>query len=144
MARPKSTPDRLAECLGSVLLPLAQTRRQPIERVRLAWTNILGATLARHAEPLGFSQGYLLIGARGADWREALYAQRAPIRRRLRAVLADSRGFKLRTIARAPTAERAPPAAPVPLNPLTAGIDDAELRQALSALIAARDKRRET
>ncbi|MGK0358335.1 MAG: hypothetical protein ACI9U2_000619 [Bradymonadia bacterium] len=141
MAHRNSTPDRLAECLGTVLLPLAQTRRSPIERVRLAWTNILGATLARHAEPLGFTpHGYLIIGARGADWREALYAQRAPIRRRLRAVLETSRGFQLRTIERAPKAERLPAPPPVPLDPRTADIDDSGLRQALSSLLAARDK----
>lgn len=143
MARRNTTPDRLADCIGSVLLPLAETRRRPIERVRLAWTNILGATLARHAEPLGFTdQGYLIIGARGEDWREALYAQRAPIRRRLRAVLKTSRGFKLRTIPRAPKAERPLPPPPVPLDPRTAGIEDDDLRQALSSLIAARDKER--
>lgn len=140
MTRRTSTPDRLAECLGTVLLPLAKARRAPLERVRLAWTNILGATLARHAEPLGFSHGYLIIGARGSDWREALYAQRAAIRRRLRAVLETSRGFKLRTIDRAPKAERPPPEPPVALHPSTEGIDDPALRQALSSLLAARDK----
>ena len=141
MANRSPTPDRLAECLSAVLVPLAKTRRAPLERVRLAWTNILGAGLARHAEPLGFTHGYLIIGARGVDWREALYAQREPIRRRLRAVLADSRGFKLRTIERAPRAERPPPTPSVPMNPLTEGIGDPALRQALSNLLAARDKR---
>lgn len=139
---PQRTPiDRLTSCLDAILVPLARQRETPLERVRLAWTHILGAPLARHAEPLGFERGLLIIGARGPDWREALYVQRASIRRRLRGVLSDSRGFKLRTIARAPAARRVPPPPPRPQHPATLEIADAPLATALSDLLHARAAR---
>lgn len=132
---------RLADCLDAVTLPLAQGRRAPLERVRLAWSHILGPTLARHAEPLGFEKGFLVIGARGDDWREALFVQRAPIRRRLRQVLSSSRGFKLRTLPRANPAPRPVPPPPVVPDARTESIEDAGLRHAMAALLDARSRR---
>lgn len=138
-----STPfgQRLAECLDAVTLPLAAGRQAPLERIRLAWAHILGPTLSRHAEPLGFEDGLLIIGARGDDWREALFVQRASIRRRLRRVLAGSRGFKLRTLPRARPAPRPAPPPPIPVDARTADIADDGLRDAMAALLAARTRR---
>ncbi|MCB9544778.1 MAG: DUF721 domain-containing protein [Myxococcales bacterium] len=129
---------RLEEALGIVTLPVAERQRSPLVQLRLAWSTICGPTLARHCEPVALDGVRIVIGARGADWRDALFHQRHDLRARIRRVIPAVRELRLVTLERA--APALPAARPVVVRPdaRTAAVADPELRAALDRLLATR------
>ena len=135
---------RLDQAIGSIMGPVA--RRQPVnfERAQLLWAPTVGAVLARHTEPLSFENGVLYVGARGRDWRDALFHQRIAIARRLRRSLP---GLKRIFISNLPLINIP---TPVPQPVIPAGHPDADdishagLRDAFASLLHARDARSES
>ncbi|MEZ4470262.1 MAG: DciA family protein [bacterium] len=129
---------RLEEVLDAVTLPVARRQQSPLVQLRLAWGTICGAMLARHCEPVALEGQRIIIGARGADWRDAVFHQRHALRARIRQVIPAVRELRLVTLDRA--APASPPPRPVEIRPdeRTAEVADPGLRAALDRLLATR------
>ena len=126
----------LDTALTEVLGPLAESRRRHLERARLAWAEVCGPTLARHTQPLEIRDRLLVVGAHGADWREALFTARKAIHQKLRGYLPNLRG--IRVVSLPPHSEPPAPASPprrVAPHPGTADIEHPGLRAAMDRLL---------
>lgn len=126
---------------GFALDQLAQAQPSPAAKAALSWSEICGQPLARFAQPLGFEDGFLIVGVSGGGWREALFQERALVIARLRARDPRIRGFRLTALpppapAAAQPAQREPKA-----HPQTADIEDLELKRACDRLLEARAQR---
>lgn len=131
----------LADALGPILAPIVRSREDPLQRVRLAWSEICGSVLSQHAAPLAIEDGLLVVGAHGDQWREAMFQQRLTLQARIRRCAPEVRGVRLRTLpVRAPTVAAAPEPAP-PSDPRTQEIAHGGLRSALDGLLAAQRRR---
>lgn len=135
-------PPSLPDVISRLVEPLAEQPTDPLRRIALAWGEICGAPLARHIEPLELIAGVLHVGARGAQWRDAVFHRRGVLLERVRRYAPQVERIWLHTLADpAPTASPAP--APAALTPRTEGIGDPALRQAMERLLAARDRARQ-
>ena len=132
----------LDTALNEVLGPLAQSRRRHLERAQLAWAEVCGPTLARHTQPLEIRDRLLVVGAHGADWREALFTARKAIHRKLSGYLPSVRGIRVVSL---PPHSEPPPPVPAPRavspHPDTADIADPGLRAAMDRLLHSWDER---
>lgn len=113
-----------------------------LDRLRLHWPALCGGVIARVSEPVALEDETLRVAVDGPAWRRALEQERRRLMGRLRAVAPGVRRlvFELRPAAPPPAAVPAAPAPPVPADPRNAVVADPELRRALDALAAARDR----
>ncbi len=121
-------------------------RRQPVtlERAKMLWPTAVGAVLARHTDPQSFNNGTLFVGARGRDWRDALFHQRVAIARRLRPSLPGLRRIFVQSLPLEKLESTPLPPPPPTDHPEADSIDNAGLRAAFARLLHARDKRSES
>jgi predicted nucleic acid-binding Zn ribbon protein len=83
MARPKTTPGRVADALRQVVQRIDPDRRLAAYRVWTFWTDEVGPAVAARAEPAAFRDGILSVRVSGAAWMQELQFMKEELRERL-------------------------------------------------------------
>ena len=83
MARPKTTPGRVADALRQVVQRIDPDRRLAAYRVWTFWTDEVGPAVAARAEPSAFRDGILSVRVSGAAWMQELQFRKEELRERL-------------------------------------------------------------
>ena len=83
MARPKTTPGRVADALRQVVQRIDPDRRLAAYRVWTFWTEEVGPAVAARAEPAAFRDGILSVRVSGAAWMQELQFMKEELRERL-------------------------------------------------------------
>jgi predicted nucleic acid-binding Zn ribbon protein len=80
----------IKETLGEVLGRLAQDTGAARLLVPL-WAQVVGTTVAKHAQPLGLLDGVLTVRCDSVAWRDALLGEREAILQRLQDTLGPAK-----------------------------------------------------
>ncbi|MGD9763404.1 MAG: DciA family protein [Candidatus Binatia bacterium] len=83
MARSPKSPDHLANALRQVLQRIDPDRRLPAYRAWALWADVVGTTVAAHAEPAAFRDGVLSVRVGGSAWMQELQLMKDTLRERL-------------------------------------------------------------
>jgi hypothetical protein len=149
MARPKTTPGRVADALRQVVQRIDPDRRLAAYRVWTFWTDEVGPAVAARAEPAAFRDGILSVRVAGAAWMQELQFMKEELRERLNRRLGATVIRDIYFVSgAAPRAARPAPPVNDPAPPLEAPIEmppvsDPALAAVLARLAeAARTRRR--
>jgi hypothetical protein len=148
MKRPPGPPRRVADVLGSVLQQVDPDRQLHVYSIWRFWDDEVGAAIAQRAHPAAFRNGTLFVTVATHSWMQELRFMKEELRARLNARLTADLvrdiSFSVGPVGAPPpprltaaAGAALPAAAPIVLPP----IDDPELAEAMSRVVAARARR---
>jgi len=88
MRRPRADgPTRVGDVLDAALGRLPDAQRIADHALWAHWNDVVGATLARHAQPVRLRRGMLMVAVASAEWMQEIVFLKHELRDRLNARL---------------------------------------------------------